>query len=186
MTALDLIGRLMALEPPLFLFGGFAEDAVLHGRLTRPHADVDVFVWRDDLPMHLEQAGALGFLSFRTRFESAPGKPLAIGAVADGLDLEFCVADRASDGRGYFEVPGRDGQRWIWLPEDALTWPVALLEGLTVRTVSPLTLYQIREAVAETFGGPRPKDLVAQAALRARFFGDTCDDDLRPRVTVVR
>lgn len=45
----ELIERLSALDPPVFVFGGFAEDAVLHGKVTRRHGDVDVLVVRDQL-----------------------------------------------------------------------------------------------------------------------------------------
>ena len=55
MTQLDSVSRLMSLEPPLYLFGGFAEDAVLYGTVSRPHQDVDVLVWLDELPLRIEQ-----------------------------------------------------------------------------------------------------------------------------------
>jgi Aminoglycoside-2''-adenylyltransferase len=39
---LDLIGKLAALEPALWFMGGHAEDAILAGRVTRPHEDIDL------------------------------------------------------------------------------------------------------------------------------------------------
>lgn len=179
---LDLIERLMALDPPVHLFGGFAEDAVLFGKVSRPHADVDVLIWLDDLPLRLDQARSLGFGSFETRFEPAPGRPLAVGAVSDGVDLELCVGQRSTDDRGFFELPGESGLQRVWLPPDALTHPPQLLEGIVVRTISPLALHQVRAAVTPVFGGLRPKDEVAQRLLHDRFLKGTAAEDLAPHI----
>ena len=40
---LRLIEAVMAFEPSVYLFGGVAEDAMLHGSWVRPHDDIDVF-----------------------------------------------------------------------------------------------------------------------------------------------
>ena len=185
MTQLDLISELMALKPPIHLFGGFAEDAVLYGKVSRPHQDVDVLIWLDELAMRIEQVRAFGFDSFQVRFESAPGHPLAVAAQSNGLDLEFCIGERDSRGRAFFYRPSSTGLQRCWLPPDALSYPTQNLEGVLVRTVSPLTLYQVREALAEVFGGMRPKDRSMQAALHDRFFARLTADDLVPEVEAV-
>ena len=64
MTTVDayrpLFEALMRFEPPVYLFGGFDEDALLHGAAVRPHEDVDVLVSRDALERQLENAGGIG------------------------------------------------------------------------------------------------------------------------------
>jgi len=185
MTQLDLISEVMALEPPVYLFGGFAEDAVLYGKVSRPHQDVDVLIWLDQLAMRIEQVRVFGFRSFEVRFEAAPGHPLAVGAQSNGLDLEFCIGERDSLGRGFFYRPSNTGLQRCWLPPDALSYPTQDLEGVPVRTVSPLTLYQVRAALAEVFGGLRPKDRSMQAALYDRFFVGLTADELAPKVEAV-
>lgn len=185
MTQLELIERLMRLTPPLHLFGGFAEDAVLYGKVVRPHGDVDVLVWLDELPLRIEQGNALGFTQFQVRFEAAPGLPLAVGASANGVDYELCVGRRQRDGRAFFQQPFRGGVRRFWLPDDALSYPPTTLDGIEVRTVSPLTLYQVRLAFTDVFGGLRPKDHVVQAALHERFLSHLSDAELRPRIEPV-
>lgn len=177
---LDLVRAVMALDPPTRIFGGVAEDALLHGRLTRPHDDVDVLVLRDELELRLAQAGKLGFREFHLRMESRPGVPLVGGCVVGDLNLEFIVFDRAPDGRVFFEVPVHAGTKRVWLPGGALDWPEVDLDGVRVRTLSPLALYHVRAAVAETFGGFRPKDVVAQAALVERFFAGVPEAELAP------
>jgi hypothetical protein len=186
MTQLDLIAEVMGLNPPLYLFGGFAEDAVLYGKVSRPHQDVDMLIWRDQLAMRIEQVRVFGFDSFEVRFEAAPGHPLAVGARSHhGLDLEFCIGERDSHGRTFFYRPSSAGLQRCWLPSDALSYPIQDLEGVPVRTVSPLTLYQVRTALADVFGGLRPKDRKVQAALHERFFAGLADGDLAPEVEEV-
>jgi hypothetical protein len=179
---LDLISRLTVLDPPMFLFGGYAEDALLHGTVSRPHDDVDVFVWFDDLPMRIEQARALGFDGIESRFEPSPGRPLVVGAARGDLQLELCVGDR-SDGRAYFDLPGDGSLDRVWLPDDLVTYPAQRLGDILVNTISPLALYQARLALAAVFGGFRPKDECSQAALRDRFFAGMSDAALAPAIT---
>ena len=83
---------------------------MLFGSVSRPHADVDVLVMLDAL-LRIEQARSLGFDDFETRFEPAPGRPVAVGAVVDGLDLEFCIGQRSTDSPPFFDLPGDDGLR---------------------------------------------------------------------------
>jgi hypothetical protein len=181
---LDLIGRLMVLDPPVFLFGGYAEDALLHGTVSRPHDDVDVFIWFDDLPVRIEQAQALGFDGIESRFEPSPGRPLVVGAARGDLQLELCVGN-CSDGRAYFDLPGDGGLDRVWMPDDLVTYPAQRLDDIMVNTISPLALYQVRVALAAVFGGFRPKDESSQAALRDRFFANTNDAHLAPAITRV-
>lgn len=167
MKQIDLIAQLMALGPPLFLFGGFAEDALLHGKVNRPHNDVDTFVWLDELELRVQQAAELGFEDMHVKFEPAAGRPLVLGAVAHGIELELVVAQRFPKGRGFFELPSEVDVRRMWLPDDATAYPEQMLGTLKVRTLSPRSLYQVRIVSADLFGGFRPKDVVAQKALRS-------------------
>jgi hypothetical protein len=38
---LDLLRRMASLDPPPCFMGGYAEDALLAGAVTRPHEDID-------------------------------------------------------------------------------------------------------------------------------------------------
>jgi len=59
-----LLKQLAALSPPLFVMGGFAEDALLHHRITRQHGDLDVLIVRSQLNQRLQQLKPLGFAEF--------------------------------------------------------------------------------------------------------------------------
>jgi hypothetical protein len=138
------------------------------------------------VPVRWVRRGCLvGFTDFAVRWESAPNQPLAVGAVADGVDLEFCVVQRSADGSPFFDLPTASDLKRVWLTVPMLASEDHALEGIRVRTLSPLALYQIRSALADVMGGLRPKDVTAQAALRARFFSDKAEAELAPRVEIL-
>lgn len=175
-----MIELAMGWSPPVWLFGGFAEDAVLNGQVTRPHVDIDLLAFRDDLPVLMTRAAGIGFERFTVRWHNLDGQPLAAGSVAGGIDLEFCIADRTDEDLAYFGFPSSAGAIRMWFPEDA--FGSTLLAAIPVRTVSPLILFQTREVLAGLFGGQRPKDVLAQRALKDKFFPDLGPDQLAPRI----
>lgn len=179
---LDLVRAVMAWEPRAFILGGVAEDTLLHGCLTRPHGDLDVLVPREELEWRVEQGRALGFSDFYVRMEAREGLPLVVGAVEGDLNLEFIVIDRDDAGASYFDIPTPTGTNRVWLPADTFAREPTLLANVPARTVSPLALYQVRLGALETFGGFRPKDHLAQAALRERFFAGVPEERLAPRI----
>ena len=181
---LALIEGLAALEPPVFVFGGIAEDALLDGSISRPHGDIDVLVGRATLDLHLAQFGSIGFSDFDVFFEPQPGRPLVLGGVHAGQNLELGVFDELEPGIASFVLPVEQGLVRIILPDDALRQPIGSIDGVPIRTVSPLALYQLREAFIHTgvFGPPRDKDRAAQARLRQELLTDVLESDLIPRM----
>ncbi len=183
-----LLETLMTFEPPVHVFGGFAEDALLHGTSVRSHDDVDVLVGRGELEAQLGNARAIGFSSHEVRSEPIEGMPMVIGTTDGNLDLEISVYDRTTEGIVFFHIPDQDGRLFrVDLSDGVFDYPVSDLDGIAVRTVSPLALYQIRAGItmAGGFGPPRPKDVTSQEALRARFFPDASPESLQPRMTEV-
>lgn len=186
MTDYDsLIRSVMALEPPLFIFGGFAEDMLLNGRVARPHSDLDVLMFRDEVDARLAQFTALGFANWEVWWEPRPGLPLVYHSAKDGLDLEPSVFERDETG-AYFVIENASGKlHRAYLPDGTFGYPPIAADGLEFRIVSPLCLYQIRAAleILAPFGPLREKDIAAQGLLRDRFLADLTDEELRPRIT---
>jgi hypothetical protein len=183
-----LLEAVMTFEPAVHVFGGFAEDALLHGTSVRSHDDVDVLVGRKELETQLRNARAFGFSSHEVRFEPIEGMPMVIGTTDGTLDLEISVYDLTTEGIVSFRIPDRDGRLFrIELSEGVFEHPPSDLDGIALRTVSPLALYQIRAGItmAGSFGPPRPKDVTAQDALRARFFPDASPESLQPTMEEV-
>lgn len=178
----------MAFDPPVYVFGGFAEDALLHGTSVRPHNDVDVLVNRHELKAQLRNAEAIAFSSREIRYEPIEGMPLVIGTTNGELDLEIGVFDRTPDGTVCFYMRDQDERLVrIDLSEGVFDHPVSTLDGIAVRTVSPLALYQIRAGVAMSgaFGPLRPRDIASQEALCTRFFAGASLESFQPTLTHV-
>lgn len=183
-----VLQALMTFDPAVHVFGGFAEDALLHGRCVRTHDDVDVLVGREELEAQLRNAHGIGFASHEVRFEPIEGMPMVIGTTDGSRDLEISVYDRSPEGSVFFHIPNQEGRLFrIDLSNGVFDHPLSDLDDITLRTVSPLALYQIRAGItmAGGFGPPRPKDVTSQEALRARFFPDASPESLQPRMTDV-
>jgi hypothetical protein len=180
----SLVRAVLALEPPLFVFGGFAEDVLFNGRVARPHSDLDVLIYRDEVAARFDQFATLGFTEFEVWWESQPGLPLVYHAARDGIDLEPSVFERDGPDTWFVlqDLAGRFNR--IYLPEDTFDYPPIPSDGIDWRIVSPLCLYQIRAAIETlgVFGSLREKDGAAQRILRTRFLGDLEESELLPRI----
>lgn len=180
---LPIVGELCALDPPVWVFGGIAEEALLEGSVTREHGDVDLLVARNALSRHIQGFEAIGFPTPQVYFEVVSGHPLVLGAERDGMPMELGVYDRTESGNASFVLPTDDGLTRFILPNDTLHHPMTEIDGTLVRTVSPLALYHLREAFILTgvFGPPREKDVAIQARLRDELLPDASEEDLRLR-----
>jgi hypothetical protein len=64
------------LEPPVRIIGGYAEDALLAGTVTRPHVDVDWLIPRREYELRLAQASEFGSdAELRSRIEQLRARP---------------------------------------------------------------------------------------------------------------
>ena len=192
MTTMDgyrpLFEALMRFEPQVYLFGGFAEDALLHGAVVRPHEDVDALVSRDALERQLENARAIGFELDEIRFQPIEGMPVVIGTTDGSINLEISVHDLTDEGGVcFFMVDERERLVRITLSDGVFDHPMSQLDGVAVRTVSPLAQVQIREGIrmAGGFGPPRQKDIPVQQELLARFFPGASVESLQPTISYV-
>jgi hypothetical protein len=189
---LELLRRMAALDPPPCLIGGYAEDALLAGTVTRSHVDIDWLVPRRELPLRLAQARRLGFRDFETWGESAPGEPFYLYGENGELKLELGIVDE-QDGRVYltihklaFDLDGRAapaGYR-VRLPDGTFHHPPVEIDGIVVRTASPLALYQLRAGIASqgSFGRPSPLQQDSARRLKQKFFPGRSDTDLEPEI----
>ena len=188
---LDLLRRMSELDPPPCVWGGYAEDALLAGTVTRPHLDVDWLLPRRELDLRLEQARELGFTNFESWGEAAPGEPFYLSARNGELSIDLGIGEEA-DGhllvrvwKLAFEVDGAEAPAGyqFTLPDDTFTHPPALLVGITVHVASPLALYQIRAGIAArgSFGPLSPSQQTSLEKLRETFFPHRTEAQLTPR-----
>jgi Aminoglycoside-2''-adenylyltransferase len=187
---LKLIAKLAALEPTLYFMGGYAEDALLAGRVTREHEDVDVAFPRNEQKLRFAQLAELGFADWETVGEAAPGVPFYLFGQNGELKIDLGLVDE-EDGKRWmrvhklsFTVDGDEAPAGyqLLLPGDLFDQPAVELEGITINPISPLALYQIRAGVAErnSFGPLSEQQLVTLTHLRERFFPDRSEEALLP------
>jgi Aminoglycoside-2''-adenylyltransferase len=187
---LELIAKLAALEPTLTFMGGYAEDALLAGRVTREHEDIDVVFPRTEQELRFAQLAELGFGNWETIGEAAPGVPFYLAGQYGEVKLDLGVADH-HDGKHWmqvhklsFTVAGDEapaGYR-LQLPDDLFEQPLVELEGIAIKPLSPLALYQMRAGVAKrnSFGPLSERHLLTLARLREQFFPDRSEEELLP------
>ena len=186
---LVLLRRMAALDPAPVIFGGYAEDALLAGTVTRAHVDIDWLVPRSELGLRLEQARALDFDTFVTMGEAAPGEPFYLRAENGPLMLELGILDglELRVQRLFFDGDGATGYRLL-LPEDTFSYPPVSLDGIELRVPSPLALYQFRAGIAAmgSFGALSDRHRAAGRALNATFLGGRPEYELLPDIQPLR
>jgi hypothetical protein len=190
---LEMLRRMAALDPPPVFMGGYAEDALTAGTVTRPHEDFDWMFPRSELRLRRTQAEQLGFTGFETWGEAAPGEPFYLFSWApDDVRLDLGVADQEDEGlwvkvhKLSFEVEGKEapaGYR-LRLPDDTFEHPSVEIAGIVIRTVSPLALYQLQVGIAGqgSFGRLSETQQRATDRLREAFFPGRSEADLAPAV----
>lgn len=185
---LGLLRELAALNPPVHVFGGIAEEALLDDALGPSHGDLDVVIPRCELGRRVGQLAELGFRDFAVYYEPRPGRPSVFGSSNGDLALELSLVDYDASGGPYFAVRTEKGVFAIFVPRDMFAWPPIAIEGVAIRTVSPLALVQIRAGLTATgaFGPPRPgKDAPLQARLIKAFFPDAEEASLQPWIAPI-
>jgi hypothetical protein len=83
--------------------GGYAEDALLAGAVTRPHEDIDLIFPRDEEKLRRAQLAELGFTDWETWGEAAPGVPFYLFGQSGDLKLDLGVIDEV-DGENWMRV----------------------------------------------------------------------------------
>jgi hypothetical protein len=170
--------------------GGYAQDALLAGRVTREHEDVDVVFPRVAQELRFTQLAELGFGNWETWGEAAPGVPFYLFGQNGELKLDLGVLDE-EDGKRWmrvhklsFTVGGQAAPAGYQLQlfDDLFDQPLVGLEGIAIKPISLLALYQVRAGVAQrnSFGPLSEQQLVALAQLRERFFPGRTEEELLP------
>jgi hypothetical protein len=183
---IDLIERIGKIDLHLAVFGGFGEDAFLDHAMTRPHNDLDVLVLRNDLEQLRSSLKSLGFIDFEVYYEPLPENPLVLHSRNNGLDLEIGIADKDESGNHYFVTSDEHGEKQykVTLTGNPFDFPPSTIDGVSIKTISPLAQYQIRAAFTKlnSFGKPESKHLAAQKRIKETFFPNKNEDELLPRI----
>jgi hypothetical protein len=160
---------LTALKPPPCLIGGVAEEFLLHGVVRPGHQDVDILTTVQELETVAAQLLVQGFVWQPD--DEQPGRPCVFRQDASiPFGVWTCVATLA--GEYVILLPGREGRLFrLTLPANTFQHPLCHVEGHWLHTASPLALYRLRAASAQTRheGAAREHDLAVMAQLRTAF-----------------
>jgi len=179
------------LTPPLFVMGGFAEDALLHHCLTRQRKDLDLLVEREGLHLCIRQLESLGVASLEVDLADSVGNPLCLRSQPPAPAVDVWVCKRQVNARYSLELPGElpgkpsdSGRFRLLLPPDTFEMPPTDIDGISIHVVSPLALYLLRETSARTRskadGGTRDREICA--ALKQAFLGRYRQEQLEPQL----
>jgi hypothetical protein len=152
---LQEIGAILSqLHVRFWLRGGWAVDFML-GEVTRPHADIDLVIWRRHQRRAHDALVSAGFsvdrqLETQTDFRKSD------------QDISFIFLERIPEGR----IITHGIPVWTW-PAAALPSRRLMLNGLAASVVDPELLLWEKESYEQGTGRPlRPKDVQSIATLR--------------------
>jgi hypothetical protein len=149
----QVVARLDEASIEHWLFGGWAVDFHV-GRVTRPHDDLDLAIWLDDLPRIAALLESDGW-----RHAPDPEEDGGTGYERDGVRLELTYLARDNEG---VYTPLRSAKPY-W-PDDALGADMGELDRVRCRVVS---LAALQRTKARTRDDPEEaaKDRADSAAL---------------------
>ena len=138
-----------------WLFGGWAVD--FHaGRVTRPHADIDIAVWLHDLERVREVFDVAGWRRVSDRPEEG-----SITVELDGVRVDIAFLALDADGSVYTRAGEARGE---W-PTGSFNTVVAILDRVEARVVDRDAL--IADKLEPHGGDADAKDLADVAVLRS-------------------
>lgn len=191
-----VLKQMSNVDPQPYIMGGYAEDAILYQRETRPHSDIDWIIPRNKLAEYDQAARNLGFPVMGTYGKTAKGEPFYVAWTDDESFWIECIIVDEEQGNLYVEMaelnfdtiglPPLSPFR-IYLPPDTFNYKQTTFENFKIRTASPLAIYQIRAGinVYKPFGDLRGKDKVAMKALKNKFFPAIEESQLIPKTTLL-
>jgi Aminoglycoside-2''-adenylyltransferase len=141
---LKLIGEFAriagSLEVPFWVRGGWAMDFFL-GRITRPHEDVDLFVWASDSARLAEALEANGFLELR-----GPPPERQRNFACEGVEFHITLLEQAPSGDVFSAAAPPEWEAW---PSGMLETATGRIGALTCPIVSPESLVEVKKKFRE-------------------------------------
>jgi hypothetical protein len=151
----ELTTLLQAAQIPHWLFGGWVVDFLV-GEITRTHDDIDLIIWRRDVPAFRELLGRHGY----TGGDSPTGPELDARFFKQNQVLEVMFVHQQEDGNAYWSD-------WR-LPPGALAARHGHVEKITCPIVSPEVLLACKEVCLRETDDPAEQEKHRRDAARLR------------------
>ncbi|GAA4601825.1 hypothetical protein GCM10023107_58160 [Actinoplanes octamycinicus] len=152
------VGR--ELRIPVWLRGGWAMDFYL-GKVTRPHLDVDWFVWGDEVQQLAEELVSRGWTLL-----PEPPHDRQMDLVKDDVEQSLTLLARNEAGHPVVAAGPSAGEPW---PETMLDGPPGSLAGITCPIITPESQIELKRMYPIWIPTlkRRPKDATDIAHLQA-------------------
>ena len=131
---------------PVHLVGGFADEALLHQKLTRHHQDVDFLAAREDSDLLKEKFSSMG-LNVEEVGIPLREKPYKLAISGENLKAEVVFYDSDPEGEPYIALsnPMKDEKLRVYAGTEGLNASAERINDIEVRTVSPLALIRLKD-----------------------------------------
>ncbi len=159
LALLDEIARVAAdADIDCWVRGGWALDLFV-GRVTRPHGDIDLFLWAEDAERFA------GLLREHGHYEvGGPPRTQQRNFVKDGTEIHVGLLRRERSGEVVVAGGPAEGAPW---PEGMLADDLGAIGDVRCRIISPRSQLEIKERFPEWTGRPpREWDAADIAVLR--------------------
>jgi hypothetical protein len=160
---------------PVRLWGGYADDALLSGRVSRLHHDVDFVAMRSDIDTLKVELRKLGYEVAEELLEKG-AKPYKLLVKGKNILADVALFDIGKDGHPIIDILYSKNKRHykVLFSEDMFEEAGCSIEGIPVVTVSPIALIRSKDAYFQAgVAGSRPKDVRGKDALMRKFFPDS-------------
>ncbi len=159
---------------PVCLWGGYADDALLHQSISRKHSDVDLAAFRTDSELLRKEFLSMGLKVEYVAFVKGE-TPYKLLVTGEHMHADVALFDTDEKGNPVMDIyyPRMGAQYRVDFDPNVLQGIESQLEGVSVTTVSPLALIRSKDAYFQAGVGPsRKKDVAGKQALLAQFFPD--------------
>lgn len=171
------------LRLPVYLVGGYAEDALLTGSMSPNRKDIDMVAFRDDKETVLQKLSEKGYVV--TPVVIPPSQrpyKFKISLSDSQLSTDLVLLDRDTDGRQYLELVDTSSETPLKIyfdPDGFDTMSDVTLESIPVRCISPRALIQSKGIYAQigSESEMREKDQLARKRLISTFFPEKEESD---------
>lgn len=172
-------------ELPLYVYGGFANDALPSGKSERPHGDIDAFIKQADTATVVEALQKQGFEV--VNHGSVAGGPQKLTAKKQDVKIDISVVMVEEGGKApYIDVKNLKGDSYrVFYDADMFNYPEQQLNDHAIRVISPRAMLQVLQTISILKNTTRPSDAAAQARLATKYFLGKDITQLQPHMRLL-
>ena len=169
---LNFIKAVFDQKLPVYLIGGYADDALLHQKVARTHHDVDLIARRADAQLLKTEVEKLGY-KVKAESRARREKPYKLTVKGKNLIADIGLLDSDDTGELFTTStnPTTGEQVEVRFDKEIFDQQPSQLGEIIVNTVSPLELIRSKDAYFQVGLQPsRQNDVIAKDTLIKKFY----------------